>query len=77
MRFTQPDHTFQLPRRSCNSSFLRSNICTDLAHLYVCLNESIRSFFSENRIDLGSSVGNVGRERFDRLDYGLARPLQR
>jgi len=67
MRFAQPDHRFKLTRGSGNTLLLRSAVQTDFAHVDVSLHKRVRRVFSQDRVDLGSGIGDVSGERIDGL----------
>ena len=71
MRLTQSDHTLQLPRRGGDPLFLGSRIDTGFTHLDVACDQGVGGVFGEDRVDLGSGVGDVCRENIDGLDVSI------
>lgn len=72
MCFAQSDHTFQLPGGSSNPLLLSTRIHTGFAHLDVGLDKRFGSSFCKNRVNLGASIRNIGRQGLKRLHNMLA-----
>ena len=67
MRLTQSNHRFKLSCGGGDALLLCAGVDTCFAHVDVRRNQSVRGVFSELWVDLGSGVGNVGRERLNGL----------
>lgn len=72
MRFAQSDHTFQLPGGSSNPFLLSTRIHTSFTHLDIGLDKRFGSSFSEDGVNLGASICNIGRQGLKRLHNMLA-----
>lgn len=67
MGLSEPDHTFQLPRRRGDPPLRAPCVLPYFTHLDVRLDEERGGFFGQDRMDLGAGVGDVCRQRFDWL----------
>lgn len=59
MSLREPDHTLQLPRRSCDPPLVGPRIGSYVPHLDVRLDECVGGLLAQDGMDVVASPGDV------------------